>query len=107
MAAYKANRRNENANQNEAGGSAGGVELTTRGCSYKEFLNCQPQNFDRTEGVVSLTRWFEKIESVFHICNCEENCQVKYATCTLLDSALTWWNSHMKTVGIGAAYAMT
>ncbi|GJX95040.1 putative reverse transcriptase domain-containing protein [Tanacetum coccineum] len=47
------------------------------------------------------------MESVFHICNCEENCQVKYATCTLLDSALTWWNSHVKTVGIDAAYVMT
>ncbi|GKB29336.1 reverse transcriptase domain-containing protein, partial [Tanacetum coccineum] len=34
------------------------------------------------------------------------NCQVKYATCTLLDSALTWWNSHVKTVEIDAAYAM-
>nr|GEU70514.1 reverse transcriptase domain-containing protein [Tanacetum cinerariifolium] len=47
------------------------------------------------------------MESVFHICNCKENCQVKYATCTLLDSALTWWNSHVKIVGIDAAYAMT
>ncbi|GKD68296.1 putative reverse transcriptase domain-containing protein [Tanacetum coccineum] len=47
------------------------------------------------------------MESVFHICNCAENCQVKYATCTLLDSALTWWNSHMKIVGIDDAYAIT
>ncbi|GJX76239.1 hypothetical protein Tco_0323050 [Tanacetum coccineum] len=36
-----------------------------------------------------------------------ENCQVKYATCTQLDSALTWWNSHVKTLRIDAAYAMT
>ncbi|GJR12066.1 hypothetical protein Tco_0794718 [Tanacetum coccineum] len=42
MATYEANRRNGNANKNEAGGSAGEVELTTRGCSYKAFLNCQP-----------------------------------------------------------------
>ncbi|GJX84357.1 reverse transcriptase domain-containing protein, partial [Tanacetum coccineum] len=47
------------------------------------------------------------MEFMFHICNCTENCQVKYATCTLLDIALTWWNSHMKTVGIDVAYAMT
>nr|GEV18727.1 reverse transcriptase domain-containing protein [Tanacetum cinerariifolium] len=32
--------------------------------------------------------------------------QVKYATCTLQDSALTWWNSHKRTIGVGAAYAM-
>ncbi|GJU29168.1 putative reverse transcriptase domain-containing protein [Tanacetum coccineum] len=44
---------------------------------------------------------------MFHICNCEENYKVKYATCTLLDNALTWWNSHMKRVGIDAAYTMT
>ncbi|GJS80981.1 putative reverse transcriptase domain-containing protein [Tanacetum coccineum] len=31
---------------------------------------------------------------------------VKYATCTLLNSALTWWNSHKRTVGVDAAYAM-
>nr|GEW67201.1 putative reverse transcriptase domain-containing protein [Tanacetum cinerariifolium] len=80
MAAYQAKLCNGNANQNEAGGSARAVRLT---------------------------RWFKKMESVFHICNYAKNCQVKYATCTLLDSALTWWNSHVKTMGIDAAYAMT
>nr|GEZ50636.1 hypothetical protein [Tanacetum cinerariifolium] len=75
MAAYEANRSNKNANQNEVGGSAGGVKHTTQGCTYNAFLNCQPQNFDKTEGVVGLTRWFEKMKSVFYICNCEENCQ--------------------------------
>ncbi|GJT51285.1 hypothetical protein Tco_0977442 [Tanacetum coccineum] len=34
--------------------------------------------------------WSEKMETVFHISNCPEKYQVKYATCTLLDSALTW-----------------
>ncbi|GJV60617.1 hypothetical protein Tco_1466717 [Tanacetum coccineum] len=43
-----------------------------------------------TEGVVGLTRWFEKIETVFNISNCPSKYQVKYATCTLQDSALTW-----------------
>ncbi|GKG38418.1 reverse transcriptase domain-containing protein [Tanacetum coccineum] len=44
------------------------------------------------------------MESVFRISNCAENCQVKYATCTLLDGALTWWNSHAQPVGIDATY---
>ncbi|GJU24383.1 putative reverse transcriptase domain-containing protein, partial [Tanacetum coccineum] len=64
-------------------------------------------NHEGTEGVVGLTRWFEKMEIVFHISNCPEVYQVKYATCTLLDSALTWWNSHKRTVGVDAAFAMT
>ncbi|GJW82840.1 putative reverse transcriptase domain-containing protein, partial [Tanacetum coccineum] len=58
-------------------------------------------------GVVGLTRWFKKIETVFHISNCPEKYQVKYASCTLLNIALTWWNSHKRTFGIEAAYAMS
>ncbi|GKD08202.1 hypothetical protein Tco_1187887, partial [Tanacetum coccineum] len=29
-----------------------------------DFLKCQPMNFKGTEGVVGLTQWLEKIESV-------------------------------------------
>ncbi|GJS91908.1 putative reverse transcriptase domain-containing protein [Tanacetum coccineum] len=63
-------------------------------------------NYGGTEGVVGLTRWFKKMEIVFNISNCPPKYQVKYATCTLQDSALTWWNSHKRTIGVDAAYAM-
>ncbi|GJU12304.1 putative reverse transcriptase domain-containing protein [Tanacetum coccineum] len=58
-------------------------------------------------GVVGLTRWFEKMETVFHISNCPLKYQVKYATCTLQNSGLTWWNSHKRTIRADVAYAMT
>nr|GEY25790.1 putative reverse transcriptase domain-containing protein [Tanacetum cinerariifolium] len=67
--------------------------------------NENPNKNDR--GVFGLTRWFEKMEIVFHISNCLEKYQVKYATCTLLNIALTWWNSHKRTVGTNAAFAMS
>ncbi|GKB17833.1 hypothetical protein Tco_0851756 [Tanacetum coccineum] len=38
--------------------------------------------------------------------NCTVTCQIKFATCTLLGNALTWWNSHVKIVGHDAAYGM-
>nr|GFA72744.1 putative reverse transcriptase domain-containing protein [Tanacetum cinerariifolium] len=63
-------------------------------------------NYGGTEGVVRLTRLFEKMETVFNISNCPPKYQVKYATCTLQNSALTWWNSHKRTIGVDAAYAM-
>ncbi|GKC97273.1 reverse transcriptase domain-containing protein, partial [Tanacetum coccineum] len=47
------------------------------------------------------------IETVFYISNCPEKPQVKYATCTLLNSALTWWNSHKRTIGTEAAFSMS
>ncbi|GKE00308.1 hypothetical protein Tco_1388291 [Tanacetum coccineum] len=78
-----------------------------RECTYQDFMKCQPLNFKGTEGVVGLTRWFEKRETVFHISNCQENYQFKYATCTLLNSALTWWNSHKRIVGTDAAFIMS
>ncbi|GJT33233.1 putative reverse transcriptase domain-containing protein [Tanacetum coccineum] len=59
-----------------------------------------------TEGVVGLTQWFEKMESVYSISNCTVACQVKFATCTLQGNALTWWNSHVKTTTPEAAHAM-
>ncbi|GJV57670.1 putative reverse transcriptase domain-containing protein [Tanacetum coccineum] len=59
-----------------------------------------------TEGVVVLSKWFEKMESVFHINNCAMENQVKFATCTFLGNALTWWNYHMKVITEDVAYDM-
>ncbi|GKF46351.1 hypothetical protein Tco_0136153, partial [Tanacetum coccineum] len=42
-----------------------------------------------TEGVVDLTQWFERMETVFCISNCTVENQVKFATCTLIGIALT------------------
>ncbi|GJR39753.1 hypothetical protein Tco_1215437 [Tanacetum coccineum] len=83
-----------------------GFMPVARECTFQDFLKCKPHNFSGTEGVVGLTRWFEKMETVFNISNCPPKYQVKYATCTLQDSALTWWNSHKRTIGVDAAYAM-
>nr|GEX25730.1 reverse transcriptase domain-containing protein [Tanacetum cinerariifolium] len=38
--------------------------------------------------------------------NCAVENQVKFATCTIHSVALTWWNTHVKTVGHDAAYGM-
>ncbi|GJV54609.1 reverse transcriptase domain-containing protein [Tanacetum coccineum] len=95
---------NRNGNPNENGRGAMPVAHV---CTYQDFVKCQPLNFKGTEGVASLTRWFEKIKTVFHISNCLEVYQVKYVTCTLLDSALTWWNSHKRTIGVDAVFAIT
>ncbi|GJW42441.1 putative reverse transcriptase domain-containing protein [Tanacetum coccineum] len=82
-------------------------ERATRECTYPDFMKCQPLNFKGTEGVVELTQWIEKMETVFRISNCSVENQIKFSTCTLLGNALTWWNSHVRTVGNDIAYAMT
>nr|GEU64474.1 hypothetical protein [Tanacetum cinerariifolium] len=100
--------RNTNGDDNHVSGTcAKRTERVTRECTYPDFMKCKPLNFKGTEGVVELTQWFEKMETVFCISNCSVENQIKFSTCTLLGSALTWWNSHVMTVGPDAAYAMT
>ncbi|GKA70132.1 hypothetical protein Tco_0776196 [Tanacetum coccineum] len=65
---------NGNENPNENGRDAMPV---ARVCTYQDFVKCQPLNFKGNKGVVGLTRWFEKMETVFHISNCPEVYQVK------------------------------
>ncbi|GJW43237.1 hypothetical protein Tco_0072036 [Tanacetum coccineum] len=52
-----------------------------RKCSYKEFMSCQPINF--------------------------KDCKVKFATGTLTEEALSWWNSFAQPIGIEEAYRDT
>ncbi|GJR05792.1 hypothetical protein Tco_0528776 [Tanacetum coccineum] len=79
---------------------------TVRPCFYADFMKCQPLDFKGTEDIVGLTRWIEKMESVFNIRGCAIENQVEVATCTLLRAALTWWNGQIRTLG-PKAYAMT
>ncbi|GJW66667.1 reverse transcriptase domain-containing protein, partial [Tanacetum coccineum] len=94
-------------NNHNSGTGARRNERATRECTYPDFMKCQPLNFKGTEGVVELTQWIEKMETVFRISNCSVENQIKFSTCTLLGNALTWWNSHVRTVGNDIAYAMT
>ncbi|GJS28435.1 hypothetical protein Tco_0489055 [Tanacetum coccineum] len=76
----------ENGNGNGLGGgngngnhnvNVGGVVPAARECTYQDFLKFHPLTFKENEGVVGLTRWFEKMETVFHISNCPPKYQVK------------------------------
>ncbi|GJV46167.1 hypothetical protein Tco_1430703 [Tanacetum coccineum] len=63
-----------------------GVTAVLQHCSYDPEMG--------TEGVVDLTQWFERMETVFRISNCIVENQVKFATCTLMGTALTWGTQH-------------
>nr|GEZ87634.1 putative reverse transcriptase domain-containing protein [Tanacetum cinerariifolium] len=104
-AALAARNANRNGDDSYTSGMCRPVQVA-RECTYPDFLKCQPLNFKGTEGVVGLSQWFKKMESVYSISNYTVACQVKFATCTLQGNALTWWNSHVKTTTPEAAHAM-
>ncbi|KAJ0946668.1 putative transcription factor interactor and regulator CCHC(Zn) family [Helianthus annuus] len=74
-------------------------------CTFKNFMDCRPNTFSGTEGAVGLLHWFEKLESVFEMCECPEARKVKFATGTLEGIALTWWNAQVQILGLAAANA--
>ncbi|GJU57201.1 putative reverse transcriptase domain-containing protein [Tanacetum coccineum] len=101
------------ANMNGVGSHNSGIgarrnERATRECTYPDFMKCQPLNFKGTEGVVKLTQWIEKMETVFHISNCSVENQIKFFTCTHLGNALRvvklpsfdWYNQRFQELAL-------
>nr|GFD16277.1 reverse transcriptase domain-containing protein [Tanacetum cinerariifolium] len=68
------------------------------GCSYKEFLACNPKEYDGKGGVVVLTRWIKKMENVQDMSGCSIDQKVKYTAGSFVCKALTWWNSQIRTL---------
>ncbi|GKC28312.1 putative reverse transcriptase domain-containing protein [Tanacetum coccineum] len=77
------------------------------GCSYKEFLACNPKEYDGKGGAVVLTRWIKKMENVQDMSGCSIDQKVKYTAGSFVGKALTWWNSQIRTLSRGVAISMS
>ncbi|GKC48499.1 reverse transcriptase domain-containing protein [Tanacetum coccineum] len=68
LAARDANRNGDDIHTSGTGGRR--TERIVRECTYQDFMKCKPLYFKGTKGVVELTQWFERMETVFRISNC-------------------------------------
>ncbi|GJU96363.1 hypothetical protein Tco_1321119 [Tanacetum coccineum] len=59
------------------------------GCSYKEFLACNPKEYDGKGGDVVLTRCIKKMESVQDMSGCSIDQKVKYTAGSFVGKDLT------------------
>nr|GEY74344.1 reverse transcriptase domain-containing protein [Tanacetum cinerariifolium] len=73
----------------------------------KEFISCQPFYFNGTKGAVGLIHWFKQIESVFSRSRYAKENKVTFATGTLTDDALSWWNAYAPPIGVDQADKIT
>ncbi|GJV90446.1 reverse transcriptase domain-containing protein [Tanacetum coccineum] len=101
---HVANNTN-NANNGNNGGGNGNDE--NNGCSFKTFQSCNPKEYDGKGGAIALTRWIEKMENVIDNSGCAKNQKVRYATSSLVNKALTWWNTQCQARGRVAAMAIS
>ncbi|GJY20754.1 hypothetical protein Tco_0393320, partial [Tanacetum coccineum] len=69
-------------NDSGSGSTNAGETVNVQSCIHKTFMNGKPHPFNRTEGVVDLRRWIEKVEQVFEICKCTEEDKVMFAAST-------------------------
>ncbi|KAJ0714069.1 putative transcription factor interactor and regulator CCHC(Zn) family [Helianthus annuus] len=76
-------------------------------CTYEQFLNHKPREFDGTGGALAFVRWVEKTNSVLRLSKCAPEHQVAYVAGLFVDGALSWWNFHVQTMGETAANALT
>ncbi|GKF43326.1 hypothetical protein Tco_0129878, partial [Tanacetum coccineum] len=95
---------NENVHENIRNMLLNGNQV---GCSYKEFLACNPKEYDGKGGTVVLTRWIEKTESVQDLSGCSINQKVKYNAGSFVGKALSWWNSQIRTLSREVVVSMS
>ncbi|GJV43068.1 putative reverse transcriptase domain-containing protein [Tanacetum coccineum] len=70
LATRDANRSTNGEDSHNSGMGVRRTERVARECTYQDFMKCQPLYFKGTKGVVKLTQWFERMETVFRISNC-------------------------------------
>ncbi|GJR92446.1 reverse transcriptase domain-containing protein [Tanacetum coccineum] len=58
-------------------------------------------------GAVGLIRWFERTESVFSPSKCIEENKVTFATGTLTDDVVSWWNAYAQPMGVDQSNQIT
>ncbi|GJY99936.1 hypothetical protein Tco_0517366 [Tanacetum coccineum] len=77
---------NENVQENVGNVLVNGNRV---GCSYKEFLACNPKEYDGKGGAVVLTRWIKKMENIQDMSGCNNDQKLKYTPGSFMGKALT------------------
>nr|GEZ60686.1 hypothetical protein [Tanacetum cinerariifolium] len=96
------------ANANNPNRNTGPTRITiVKTGNYKDFISCQLFYFNGAEGVVGLIHWFERTKSVFSRSRCAKENKVTFATGTLTDDSLSWWNAYAQPMGIEQSNQIT
>ncbi|GKB21451.1 putative reverse transcriptase domain-containing protein [Tanacetum coccineum] len=72
-----------------------------------DIENLQDSINELKNRAVGLIRWFERTKSVFSRSRCAEENKVTFATGTLTDDALSWWNAYAQPMGVEQANRIT
>ncbi|GJS45631.1 putative reverse transcriptase domain-containing protein [Tanacetum coccineum] len=77
LAARDAERSRNGEDSHDSGTGVRRQAPPARECTYPDFMKCKSLYFKGTKGVIELTRWFERMETVLRISNCSTNLKKK------------------------------
>ncbi|GKA65060.1 putative reverse transcriptase domain-containing protein, partial [Tanacetum coccineum] len=103
----------EGANGNVGGANGGAPDFPTimaqqlRNLLPTMLAQVNPKEYDGKGGVVALTRWIEKMESVHDMSGCSIDQKEKYTAGSFVSKDLTWWNSQIRTLSREVAVSMS
>ncbi|KAI3811611.1 hypothetical protein L1987_21337 [Smallanthus sonchifolius] len=91
----------------DSDGAEVNVELTTRGCTYKGFKDCDPPNFDRKKDYANTFEWIERMNGVISISECRDDQAIKFVAHSFTNEALSWWRTIQRSKSPYALKRMT
>ncbi|XP_022040399.1 uncharacterized protein LOC110942946 [Helianthus annuus] len=83
------------------------TKKSTRRCTYKEFMACNPLPYKGEIDPIACQRWISSTEAVFVRSRCEVEDQVMFATGLLQLQAKDWWDAHSKELGDDKVQTLT
>ncbi|XP_022007968.1 uncharacterized protein LOC110907274 [Helianthus annuus] len=83
------------------------MKKSTRRCTYKEFMACNPLPYKGEIDPITCRRWISSTEAVFVRSRCEVEDQVMFATGPLQLQAKDWWDAYSKELGDDKVQTLT
>ncbi|GKD79843.1 reverse transcriptase domain-containing protein [Tanacetum coccineum] len=84
------------------------AESVTTALEEQAATMASTSNPNRNIGrAVDIIRWFKRTESIFFHSKCDKENKVAFATGTLTDDALSWWNAYAQPMGVDQANQIT
>src|SRR3990170_4275330 len=68
-------------------------------CTYQDFMECRPAEFDGKSGALAYLEWIDRIEMTIYLSKCPLDQRVNYVSGTLRGTALSWWDTLVRTMG--------
>ncbi|KAK1435856.1 hypothetical protein QVD17_01627 [Tagetes erecta] len=81
-------------------------EPKAKGCTYRHYMACKPEQFRGDKTATDALRWIEEIETTLDVSGCNEEDRVLFATQSFKGLAHSWWKTVRASMDRKKAFGM-